>query len=67
MNWYVKGPRFYSLHETFEELYGANEEWFDTIAERLLSTGHKPASTTKELAEYSMLSEDPANKYLKAE
>ena len=66
-HWYVKGPHFYTLHEKFEELYNANEEWFDTIAERLLASGHKPASTTKELLEYSLLKEDPADKYLSGE
>lgn len=66
-HWYVKGPHFYTLHEKFEELYNANEEWFDTIAERLLASGHKPASTTKEFLEYSLLKEDPADKYLSGE
>jgi len=66
-HWYVKGPHFYSLHEKFEELYDSNEAWFDTIAERLLASGHRPTSTTTELVEYSLLSEDPADKYLQAE
>ena len=66
-HWYVKGPHFYTLHEKFEELYDANEEWFDAIAERLLASGHKPASTTKEFLEYSLLKEDPADKYLSGE
>jgi starvation-inducible DNA-binding protein len=50
-----------------KELYNVNEEWFDKIAERLIASGHKPASTTAELEEYSMLLEDPAHKYLEAE
>ena len=66
-HWYVKGPHFFTLHEKFEELYDDNEKWFDRLAEQLLASGYKPASTTKELVEYSMLSEDPADKYLKAE
>lgn len=66
-HWYVKGPNFFTLHELFEELYTDNETWFDRLAERLLSSGHKPASTTKELVEYSMLKEDPADKYVEAE
>jgi len=66
-HWYVKGPHFFSLHEQLEELYNANEEWFDEISERLLASGYKPASTTAEFEEYTMLSEDPADKYLKAE
>src|SRR5699024_9827989 len=66
-HWYVKGPHFFTLHEKFEELYDDNEKWFDRLAEQLLASGYKPASTTKELVEHSMLSEDPADKYLKAE
>ena len=66
-HWYVKGPHFFSLHNKIEELYNENEDWFDEIAERLLASGHKPASTTAEFEEYSMLSEDPANKYLNAD
>lgn len=66
-HWYVKGPQFYALHEKFEELYDENEKWFDTIAESLLASGHKPASTTKELEGYSLLSENPADKYLEAD
>lgn len=66
-HWYVKGPNFFTLHEKFEELYDDNEKWFDAIAERLLASGHKPASTSQEFMEYSMLKEDPADKYLDAE
>jgi len=66
-HWYVKGSDFATLHEKFEELYHTNEDWFDTIAERLLASGHKPASTTKEFEEYSLISEDPADKYIPAE
>src|SRR5699024_5080211 len=60
-------PHFFTLHEKFEELYDDNEKWFDRLAEQLLASGYKPASTTKELTEFSMLSEDPADKYIKAE
>lgn len=66
-HWYVKGPNFYTLHETFENLYNENEQWFDAIAERLLASGFKPASTIKEFQTYATISEDPADKYLTAE
>jgi len=66
-HWYVKGPHFFSLHDKLKEMYNTNEEWFDKIAECLIASGHKPASTTDEFVKYSMLSEDPADKYLKAE
>ncbi|WP_027109229.1 Dps family protein [Lacticigenium naphthae] len=66
-HWYVKGPEFFTLHEKFEELYDENEKWFDKIAERLIASGHKPASTTTEFEKYSMLSEAAVDKYSKAE
>nr|WP_238646952.1 DNA starvation/stationary phase protection protein [Enterococcus faecium] len=66
-HWYVKGANFFTLHEKFEELYNENEKWFDKLAERLITSGHKPASTTVEFEKYSMLSEDAVNKYAKAE
>src|SRR5699024_12882391 len=48
-HWYVNGANFFTLHEKFEELYNQNEEWFDKLAERLITSGHKPASTTVEI------------------
>ncbi|UUX33138.1 Dps family protein [Fundicoccus culcitae] len=66
-HWYVKGPQFYTLHEKFEALYDANEAAFDSLAELLIASGFKPASTTAELVNYSMLKEDAADKYLSAE
>ena len=54
-HWYVKGANFFTLHEKFEELYNENEKWFDKLAERLITSGHKPASTTVEFEKYSLL------------
>lgn len=66
-HWYVKGPNFFSLHVKFEELYDENEEWFDKLAEVLLSSGQKPISTTEQFLKYTLLKEDGADKYLSAE
>lgn len=66
-HWYVKGTNFYSLHSVFENLYNENETWFDKIAERLLASGFKPASTTTEFQEFTIISEDPSEKYYSAE
>lgn len=66
-HWYVKGANFYSLHKSFEDLYNENEEWFDTLAERLIVSGFKPASTTEEFQTYATITEDPADKYLDAD
>ena len=40
---------------------------FDKIAERLLASGFKPASTTTEFQEFTIISEDPSEKYYSAE
>lgn len=66
-HWYVKGPNFFSLHETFEELYNENNKYYDKIAERLIASGAKPASTTAEYTKYSLVSESVKDKYLSAE
>lgn len=55
------------MHSVFENLYNENETWFDKIAERLLASGFKPASTTTEFQEFTIISEDPSEKYYSAE
>ena len=55
------------MHELFEKLYNENETWFDKIAERLLASGFKPASTTAEFQQFAIISEDPSEKYYSAE
>ncbi|MDP4096189.1 DNA starvation/stationary phase protection protein [Paenibacillus sp. P96] len=52
-HWYVKGPHFFRLHAKFEELYDEAAGHLDTIAERLLAIGGRPAAT---MAEYLQLS-----------
>ena len=66
-HWYVKGPHFFSLHEKFEDLYDENAKYYDEIAERLIASGAKPASTTEEYMKYGLVSESPKDKYLSAE
>ena len=66
-HWYVKGKNFYALHNVFENLYNENEAWFDKIAERLLASGFKPASTTTEFQEFTTISEDSSEKYYTAD
>lgn len=66
-HWYVKGPNFFSLHEKFEELYNENSKYYDEIAERLIASGAKPASTTEEYMKYSLVSESAQDKYMSAE
>jgi starvation-inducible DNA-binding protein len=66
-HWYVKGPHFFTLHAKFEELYDENSKYYDEIAERLIASGAKPASTTEEYAKYSLVAESPKDKYLSGE
>lgn len=66
-HWYVKGPNFFSLHEKLENLYDENAKYYDGIAERLIASGAKPASTTEEYTKYGLVSESPKHKYLSAE
>jgi starvation-inducible DNA-binding protein len=46
-HWYVTGPRFFSLHAKFEELYDHVNELYDDVAERLITLGGQPASSLK--------------------
>lgn len=65
--WYVKGPNFFSLHETFENLYHDNEDYFDKFWEHLVASGAKPFSTAEQFVQYSFIPESASDKYLSAE
>ena len=41
-HWNIKGPRFFKLHEEFEELYTEVADQIDEIAERILMLGETP-------------------------
>lgn len=57
-HWYVKGPHFFQLHETFEKLYDEVNELYDEFAERLLMIGGKPVSTQKGNLELATIKEE---------
>jgi starvation-inducible DNA-binding protein len=38
-HWNVKGPSFIALHELFDKINGAAQEWVDLIAERIVQLG----------------------------
>jgi starvation-inducible DNA-binding protein len=38
-HWNVKGPSFIALHELFDKVNGAAQEWVDLIAERIVQLG----------------------------
>ncbi|GHH98763.1 Dps family protein [Neobacillus kokaensis] len=56
-HWYVKGENFFTLHVKFEELYKEASLHLDTIAERMLAVGAKPAATLKEHLEMASVEE----------
>ncbi|NLC94957.1 MAG: DNA starvation/stationary phase protection protein [Bacilli bacterium] len=56
-HWYVKGTQFYTLHPLFEKLYDEATEHLDTVAERMLMLGGKPAATLKEFLELATIKE----------
>ncbi|GEN57613.1 DNA starvation/stationary phase protection protein [Halolactibacillus alkaliphilus] len=66
-HWYVKGNKFFVLHEKFEELYDEVNVQFDEFAERLLTIGGKPYSTLKEFIEHSSIQETPYTKEVSSE
>lgn len=39
-HWNVKGPHFLPLHELFDRVHGAVEEFVDLLAERITTLGH---------------------------
>lgn len=50
-HWNVKGPLFYTLHQTFEDMYTQAALNVDSIAERILALGNRPFSTYGEFLE----------------
>ncbi|MCZ8519691.1 DNA starvation/stationary phase protection protein [Paenibacillus mucilaginosus] len=56
-HWYVKGPNFFPLHVKFQELYEEASLTLDELAERLLSVGGQPVSTSKEIAAAATIEE----------
>jgi len=60
-HWYVKGDKFFELHQKFEELYNEAAEHIDVLAERLLALQGKPASTMREFLQLASISEASGN------
>ncbi len=42
-HWNIKGPRFFQLHEAFEEMYDVVSDQIDEVAERILMLGGTPS------------------------
>src|ERR1700757_163559 len=59
-HWNVKGPNFIALHELFDKVNEAVEDYVDDIAERAVQLGGVAEGTARMAAKRSSLSEYPA-------
>jgi starvation-inducible DNA-binding protein len=58
-HWNVKGPSFIALHELFDKVAEAVEEYVDLIAERIVQLGGIAEGTARVAASRSQLEEYP--------
>jgi starvation-inducible DNA-binding protein len=58
-HWNVKGPNFIGLHELFDQVDEAVEEYVDLIAERIVQLGGIAEGTVRVSAKQSRLEEYP--------
>jgi starvation-inducible DNA-binding protein len=59
-HWNVKGPNFIALHELFDQINEAVEDYVDDIAERAVQLGGVAEGTARMAAKRSSLAEYPA-------
>ena len=62
-HWNVKGDDFFQLHELFDKVAEATEEYVDLIAERITQLGGTANGTVRDAASNSSLSEYPHDIY----
>ena len=60
-HWNVKGPNFIALHELFDKVNEAVEDYVDDIAERAVQLGGVAEGTARMVAKRPSLGEYPAN------
>ena len=60
-HWNVKGPNFIGLHELFDKINEAVEDYVDELAERLVQLGGVAEATARVVAKRSTLPEYPLN------
>ena len=58
-HWNVKGPSFIALHELFDKINDAAEEWVDLIAERIVQLGGQAEGTLQAAAARTSLAPYP--------
>jgi starvation-inducible DNA-binding protein len=56
-HWNIKGPKFFELHQKFEELYDESLIKIDEIAERIVTLGFTPYHTYSDFLEKSQIKE----------
>jgi starvation-inducible DNA-binding protein len=59
-HWNVKGPTFIGLHELFDKINEAVEDYVDELAERVVQLGGIAHGTARQVAKRSTLPEYPA-------
>jgi starvation-inducible DNA-binding protein len=59
-HWNVKGPSFIALHELFDKINDAVEDYVDDIAERAVQLGGVAEGTARMVAKRTSLAEYPA-------
>ena len=60
-HWNVKGPNFIALHELFDKVNEAVEDYVDDIAERAVQLGGVAEGTARMVAKRSSLAEYPTS------
>src|ERR1700722_19494622 len=60
-HWNVKGPNFIALHELFNKINEAVEDYVDEMAERAVQLGGIAEGTARMAAKRSSLTEYPGN------
>ena len=60
-HWNVKGPSFIALHELFDKVSEAVEDYVDTIAERIVQLGGIAEGTVRMSGARTRLEEYPLN------
>lgn len=58
-HWNVKGPHFIALHELFDKIHAAVDEYADLIAERVVQLGGIAGGTVRIAAQTSELTDYP--------
>jgi len=58
-HWNVKGPTFIALHELFDDIHGAADEYADLIAERIVQLGGIAEGTVGVVAQRTTLIDYP--------